>query len=120
MNEMEFRQRAAELGYGEPQVKDYPPNATSELYAHDFSAFAMVAVMANSSWRSRTAMPPIVQGTPARFRPARATPKSRVQPARRCGSQKNERSLPGLRGFEAGTPVRRPLSACMPFRSTQQ
>ena len=43
MNEMEFRQRAAELGYGEPQVKDYPPNATSELHAHDFSAFAMVA-----------------------------------------------------------------------------
>ena len=43
MNEMEFRQRAAELGYGEPQVKAYPPNATSELHAHDFSAFAMVA-----------------------------------------------------------------------------
>ena len=43
MNEMEFRQRAAELGYGEPQVKAYPPNATSELHTHDFSAFAMVA-----------------------------------------------------------------------------
>ena len=43
MNEMEFRQRAAELGYGEPQVKAYPPNATSELHAHDFSAFARVA-----------------------------------------------------------------------------
>ena len=43
MNATEFRQRAAELGYGEPQVKDYPPNATSELHAHDFSAFAMVA-----------------------------------------------------------------------------
>ena len=43
MNEMEFRQRAAELGYGEPQVKEHPPNATAELHVHDFSAFAMVA-----------------------------------------------------------------------------
>ena len=43
MNEMEFRQRAAELGYGEPQVKEYPPNATAQLHAHDFSAFVMVA-----------------------------------------------------------------------------
>ena len=43
MNEIEFRQRAAELGYGEPQVKVYPPNATIELQAHDFAAFAMFA-----------------------------------------------------------------------------
>ena len=43
MNETEFRQRAAELGYGEPQVKEYPPNATSDLHAHEFSAIAMVA-----------------------------------------------------------------------------
>lgn len=43
MNETEFRQRAAELGYGEPQAKDFPSNATSELHTHDFSAFAMVA-----------------------------------------------------------------------------
>jgi quercetin dioxygenase-like cupin family protein len=43
MNETEFRQRATELGYGEPQVKEYPPNATAELHVHDFSAFAMVA-----------------------------------------------------------------------------
>lgn len=43
MNEVEFRQRAAELGYGEPQVKDFPPNQGGELHTHDFSAFAMVA-----------------------------------------------------------------------------
>lgn len=43
MNETEFRQRATELGYGEPQVKEYLPNATSDLHTHDFSAFAMVA-----------------------------------------------------------------------------
>ena len=42
MNETEFRQRAADLGYGEPQVKEFPPNASSDLHTHDFSAFAMV------------------------------------------------------------------------------
>ena len=43
MNETEFRQRAADLGYGEPQAKEFPPNATSDLHTHDFSAIAMVA-----------------------------------------------------------------------------
>ena len=43
MNETEFRQRAADLGYGQAQVKEYPPNQSGELHSHDFSAFAMVA-----------------------------------------------------------------------------
>lgn len=43
MNEAEFKQRAAALGYGEPQVKDFPPNQNGEMHTHDFTAFAMVA-----------------------------------------------------------------------------
>lgn len=43
MNEVEFRQRAADLGYGEPQAKDYAPNQSGDLHSHDFSAIAMVA-----------------------------------------------------------------------------
>lgn len=43
MDQVEFRQRAAELGYGEPRVKDYPPNQSGELHTHDFSAFAIVS-----------------------------------------------------------------------------
>ena len=89
MNEMEFRQRAAELGYGEPQVKAYPPNATSELHAHDFSAFAMVAngefILAFEN--GDTTYGP---GDAARWRPVRGTPKSRVRTAQRCGSRPDD------------------------------
>ena len=42
MTETEFRHRAAELGYGDPKVKEYPPNVSGELHTHDFSAYAMV------------------------------------------------------------------------------
>lgn len=42
MNQTEFRQRAAELGYGEPQVKEFPPNVSGDMHSHEFSAIAMV------------------------------------------------------------------------------
>jgi quercetin dioxygenase-like cupin family protein len=42
MNEEQFRQRAQERGYGDFQVKEYPPNADSPLHTHDFSVMLWV------------------------------------------------------------------------------
>ncbi len=43
MNELQFRQKASELGYGDVRVKDFGPNEGGDLHTHDFSAFAMVS-----------------------------------------------------------------------------
>ena len=42
MDEAQFRQRAQELGYGDFQFKDYPPNHDGPLHTHDFSVMLLV------------------------------------------------------------------------------
>ena len=42
MDEPHFNQQLQELGYGEAQSVEYPPNMVTDMHTHDFSAFALV------------------------------------------------------------------------------
>lgn len=42
MNEEQFRQHARKQGYGDFQIKDYPPNNDGPLHAHGFSVMLLV------------------------------------------------------------------------------
>lgn len=44
MNITDFKRRAGELGYGETNLKDFPPHYSGgDLHTHEFSAYALVA-----------------------------------------------------------------------------
>ncbi len=42
MNESDFRNQAAERGYGTVRNKDYAPNMSGQLHGHDFSVLLLV------------------------------------------------------------------------------
>lgn len=42
MEESEFRQHVAQLGYQEPVTRVYEPNLRGQLHAHEFSASLLV------------------------------------------------------------------------------
>jgi len=42
MNEAQFRHRAREMGYGECQFKEFPPNTDGPLRTHEFSVMLLV------------------------------------------------------------------------------
>lgn len=42
MQESEFRGRLEKLGYGEPRLREYAPDTSGELHAHEFAAMLLV------------------------------------------------------------------------------
>lgn len=42
MNKEEFTQQLKKLGYEEPRLREYAPDTSGELHAHEFSAMLLV------------------------------------------------------------------------------
>jgi quercetin dioxygenase-like cupin family protein len=42
MNEAEFQQTLRDHGFGEGQIKTYPPNANGPMHTHDFNVMLLV------------------------------------------------------------------------------
>ena len=42
MNQIQFQQRLRDNGFGEGEIKTYPPNADGPMHTHDFNVLLLV------------------------------------------------------------------------------